>query len=314
MNWVCFFLSRGERRRKPSLAASSETTIDGSLHFSDSDSDQSWVSASGAPYHDSVGFLVPSSLLRYPPPFCGSQNHISYIDLPKLDLSPTVLTTVYSVLFRLAVCNWMPTLSTSVVSKKMALFLYRVRHMVPFDLGNVIFRHIMSFSKHKEPKVRLPFASLIFGLLSSQGFTPLTNEKLLDPPPKYTMDLRLTQLPHFDDRSSLAVVPVPVSSAQPASTPSGSSSVLVSLPTGDSALSVSSVIRGLRARVLDAQASLSRVKTSISTLQVAATSMEQTLVADMRELTRLELIRTSHLADHEEPVDASDGSGSPSIH
>jgi len=65
---------------------------------------------------------------------------------------------------------------------------------------------------------------------------------------------------------------------------------------------------------LDAQASLSRVKTSISTLQVAATSMEQTLVADMRELTRLELIRTSHLVNHEEPVDASDGSGSPAVH
>nr|GMD86579.1 glutamine--fructose-6-phosphate aminotransferase [isomerizing] 2 [Ipomoea batatas] len=62
------------------------------------------------------------------------------------------------------------------------------------------------------------------------------------------------------------------------------------------------------------QRHLSRVKTSISTLQVAATSMEQTLVADMRELTRLELIRTSHLADHEEPVDASDGSGFASVH
>nr|GMC82620.1 scarecrow-like protein 32 [Ipomoea batatas] len=36
MNWVCFFLSRGERRRKPSLAASSEMTIDDSTGASTS--------------------------------------------------------------------------------------------------------------------------------------------------------------------------------------------------------------------------------------------------------------------------------------
>nr|GMD73434.1 uncharacterized protein LOC109163760 [Ipomoea batatas] len=43
---------RRRRRRRPSMAASSETTTDGSFRFSDSDSDQSWVSAAGGPYEE----------------------------------------------------------------------------------------------------------------------------------------------------------------------------------------------------------------------------------------------------------------------
>nr|GMD73332.1 uncharacterized protein LOC109163760 [Ipomoea batatas] len=41
-----------ERHALDSMAASSETTTDGSFRFSDSDSDQSWVSAAGGPYEE----------------------------------------------------------------------------------------------------------------------------------------------------------------------------------------------------------------------------------------------------------------------
>ncbi|OIT06782.1 PREDICTED: uncharacterized protein LOC109213992 [Nicotiana attenuata] len=50
---------RRRRRRRPSMAASSETTTtDGSLHFTDSDSDQSWHSPLGSMAGESEGILV----------------------------------------------------------------------------------------------------------------------------------------------------------------------------------------------------------------------------------------------------------------
>nr|GMD24038.1 hypothetical protein Iba_chr08bCG10990 [Ipomoea batatas] len=59
---------------------------------------------------------------------------------------------------------------------------------------------------------------------------------------------------------SIAIVSLSVSSTDispNAQSTADSSSVLVPLPAGDSGLSVSSIVRGLRARVLDAQTSLS---------------------------------------------------------
>nr|GMD70600.1 uncharacterized protein LOC109166971 [Ipomoea batatas] len=47
---------------------------------------------------------------------------------------------------------------------------------------------------------------------------------------------------------------------------------------------------------------------------MVASTVEKTLLADMRELTRFELIHTSRLAENEEPVATSDGFGSPSVH
>lgn len=151
---------------------------------------------------------------------------------------------------------------------------------------------------------------MIYALLSAQGFTPYKNEKLLDPPAKYTVDLRLTQVHHQNVmKNHISGFFCTVCDY----------TIWFLFCSGTSSrwrfdLLVSSIIRGLRARVFDSQTSLSCVKTSISTLQLAATSMEETLVVDMRELTPLELIRTSQLADHEVPINASDGSGSPPVH
>lgn len=39
----------------------------------------------------------------------------------------------------------------------------------PFDLGLIIFNHIMSFVKPREQRVKLPFPNLIYGILSTQG-------------------------------------------------------------------------------------------------------------------------------------------------
>nr|GMD68330.1 uncharacterized protein LOC109166971 [Ipomoea batatas] len=45
--------------------------------------------------------------------------------------------------------------------------------------------------------------------------------------------------------------------------------------------------------------------------RMVASTVEKTLLADMRELTRFELIHTSRLAENEEPIATSNGFGSP---
>lgn len=59
---------------------------------------------------------------------------------------------------------------------------------IHFDLGGIFFSHVMGFSKKKDAKIHLPFPSLIFRILKSQGFEPYKNEKLLGISRKYTVD------------------------------------------------------------------------------------------------------------------------------
>ncbi|MEQ5265912.1 hypothetical protein, partial [Escherichia coli] len=109
---------------------------------------------------------------------------------PKGNLSSPQLAAVYSVLFRLANSNWLPMVFKSTVSAKMALLLYKVRHMVKFDLGDLIYNHIMELVLRKKES-KIPFPNLIVGLLKAQGFTTYKNEPLLDIPGQYTVDSRL---------------------------------------------------------------------------------------------------------------------------
>ncbi|XP_031116562.1 uncharacterized protein LOC116020222 [Ipomoea triloba] len=213
---------------------------------------------------------------------------------PKGNLSTQQLTTVYSVLFRLANSNWLPTVSTSTVSSKMVLLLYKVRSMVKFDLGDLIYNHIMDFVlKKKESKIHLPFPNLIFGLLKAQGFTPYKNEPLLEIPSQYTVDSRLCLKNHHDDRPQLGTVPILVLSPVRAAAHSGSSSIPLSRATS---VLDTVAIPMLQARVQASQSTLMYIKNAIASLQTAAANLEKSHLADMRELTRLELLQASRQA------------------
>nr|GLL29803.1 uncharacterized protein LOC109181161 [Ipomoea trifida] len=107
----------------------------------------------------------------------------------------------YSVLLRLAATNWLPSVNANLMYEKMAFLLFKIRNKLDVDLGSVIFSHIMSFTKRKkEAKVYLPYPSLIYGVLSAQGFTPYDHEPILENEHFYQFDLRLAQGHHHDDR------------------------------------------------------------------------------------------------------------------
>nr|GMD06175.1 uncharacterized protein LOC109181161 [Ipomoea batatas] len=127
------------------------------------------------------------------------------------DIESSFLPSSYAILLRMATTNWLPTVTVHSVSKKMAVLLFKIRNNIPFNLGELIFDHIMAF-RHghgKEDKVLLPFSSLIYGILCKQGFRKHPQEEELSPTSLYSIDRRLFFKSHLDDCSTFksAVVP-----------------------------------------------------------------------------------------------------------
>nr|GMD14374.1 uncharacterized protein LOC109181161 [Ipomoea batatas] len=127
------------------------------------------------------------------------------------DLESSFLPSSYAILLRMATTNWLPTVTVHSVSKKMAVLLFKIRNNIPFNLGELIFDHIMAFrhGQGKEDKVLLPFSSLIYGILCKQGFRKHPQEDELSPTSMYSIDRRLFFKSHLDDCSTFksAVVP-----------------------------------------------------------------------------------------------------------
>nr|GMD22483.1 uncharacterized protein LOC109185001 [Ipomoea batatas] len=127
------------------------------------------------------------------------------------DIESSFLPSSYAILLRMATTNWLPTVTVHSVSKKMAVLLFKIRNNIPFNLGELIFDHIMAFrhGQGKEDKVLLPFSSLIYGILCKQGFQKHPQEEELSPTSVYSIDRRLLFKSHFDDCSTFksAVVP-----------------------------------------------------------------------------------------------------------
>nr|GMC90590.1 uncharacterized protein LOC109166029 [Ipomoea batatas] len=80
------------------------------------------------------------------------------------DIESSFLPSSYAILLRMATTNWLPTVTVHSVSKKMVVLLFKIRNNIPFNLGELIFDHIMAFrhGQGKEDKVLLPFSSLIY--------------------------------------------------------------------------------------------------------------------------------------------------------
>nr|GMC71230.1 uncharacterized protein LOC109181161 [Ipomoea batatas] len=127
------------------------------------------------------------------------------------DIESSFLPSSYAILLRMATTNWLPTVTVHSVSKKMAVLLFKIRNNIPFNLGELIFDHIMAFrhGQGKEDKVLLPFSSLIYGILCKQGFRKHPQEEELSPTSLYSIDRRLFFKSHLDDCSTFksAVVP-----------------------------------------------------------------------------------------------------------
>ena len=80
--------------------------------------------------------------------------------------SSSVLLTKYSILHKIAIANWLPTLHISSISKDLAVFIFLIGTSKPFDLEKVIFQVITSNAESESTFGLLPFPSLIFEIVN----------------------------------------------------------------------------------------------------------------------------------------------------
>ncbi|XP_075491941.1 uncharacterized protein LOC142530064 [Primulina tabacum] len=94
-------------------------------------------------------------------------------------VSATKLTTLYSVLHKVATRNWTLSTNTTVVTKSQALTLFAISNDT-LNFGRMVFSTVMQYADGGLKSSKLPFPSLIYGILVSQGFVRNVDEGLSD--------------------------------------------------------------------------------------------------------------------------------------
>ncbi|XP_019177736.1 PREDICTED: uncharacterized protein LOC109172941 [Ipomoea nil] len=238
----------------------------------------------GTPNHQAAPDPSPNLLVA-------ALTHNKVVTWPGTGLESLKLTTIYSVLLRLASTNWMPVVRHHLVSDQLAALLYKIRNRLPFNLGEIIFGYLAQFVRHREPKVHLLFPSLIFGFLQEYGFKPYKDEVVIANDSVYKYDVRLTHKDHYDDRATLMITPdaptvtpsvsAPASSADTASAPNLRPTAVFKEPQ---------TLMDCRQIVLTLQASIAQIRTSVASQQITIDDLEKLLGAQLEEIARMEAI------------------------
>lgn len=85
-------------------------------------------------------------------------------------LAAASLTSLYSVLHKIAIWNWTPSTNSTNVTRPQTIALFAIGEGKHFNFGRLVFNTVLAFADGGLKSTRLPFPSLIFSILESQGF------------------------------------------------------------------------------------------------------------------------------------------------
>ncbi|XP_031111753.1 titin-like [Ipomoea triloba] len=106
---------------------------------------------------------------------------VSYCPTKTNLLHAKLLTTKYAILHNIALANWITEEHKGELNYQMAWLICKIGKGIPVDMGHIIFNQVISFLEPKGLKVKLPFPSTIYGMLSSQGFKPYPGQAMEKP-------------------------------------------------------------------------------------------------------------------------------------
>nr|GMC74203.1 uncharacterized protein LOC109169177 [Ipomoea batatas] len=109
------------------------------------------------------------------------------------------LTASFALLHKIACTNWMPTKHHSYVKRSMAVLLYKIDQGVKFNLGELLFQHILAARNGANNRKELILPNLIYGILVSQGFQKHDTEDYEAQSLPIKVDPRLLHGTHVDD-------------------------------------------------------------------------------------------------------------------
>lgn len=92
-------------------------------------------------------------------------------------LAAAKLSSFYSILHKTAIKNWTPSTNSTVVTSNQLSVLFAIGTRQSFNFGRIMFDTILQFADGACKGSKLPFSSLIYGLLLSQGFIGNLNEE-----------------------------------------------------------------------------------------------------------------------------------------
>lgn len=91
-------------------------------------------------------------------------------------LADASLTSLFYVLHKTAIRNWTPSTNSTNVTRPHVLVLHAIGTGSTFNFGRHVFDSVMAFADGGLKSTSLPFPSLIYSILVSQGFVPHVNE------------------------------------------------------------------------------------------------------------------------------------------
>lgn len=93
-------------------------------------------------------------------------------------LADATLILLYSVLHKTDIWNWTPSSNSTNVTRQRVLVLCAIGMGKPFNFGQHVFNIVLDFADGGLKYTKLPFPSLIYGTLESQGFISHIRESL----------------------------------------------------------------------------------------------------------------------------------------
>ncbi|XP_073123727.1 uncharacterized protein [Henckelia pumila] len=105
--------------------------------------------------------------------------------------SAAKLTSFYYLLHKIAMRNWTPSSNSTVITRPQTVILYAIGTGSPFNFGKIVFKTVLQFADGGLKSTKLPFPSLIYGILESQAFIRNITEDLSDQPEILKLTARL---------------------------------------------------------------------------------------------------------------------------
>ncbi|KAL3637299.1 hypothetical protein CASFOL_019598 [Castilleja foliolosa] len=116
---------------------------------------------------------------------------------------------MYSVLHKIAVCNWLPSKNSTIVTRPQAQLLYRLGNGIKFNFGQMVFDCVTKLAQPNSGS-SLIFPSLIYNLLELQKEVAWGSDVFTGDPGSFTIRTHLLQgdrlcdLPWVDRRKNIS--------------------------------------------------------------------------------------------------------------
>ena len=91
----------------------------------------------------------------------------------KYNLQSSHLTSRFSILHKIAMSNWLLTTHSTTITKNFTSLLFQIGMKRKFNLGKLVYEHVLGHTENPTYKKAIGYPSLIFRILKAQIVNPI---------------------------------------------------------------------------------------------------------------------------------------------